>query len=284
MSALTKMLIVLTLVFSLVTSVVLVLGVSKMDPYKSQADDANTARIALSASLAEANRQGALQTAALSDKDKQVALANEAKAAAESGRNLEKAQLEADILGLKSQIATLTATGASQTAANGTLSATNSALTNELQTVRPMVAKGNTENQELTRALNEANNQLRAAEQAIRKLQEQQVAGTGPSGAVAPMGSEGQVATMGGTASATGKVNGQISEVNTSTGSTIIGLPLGTRDGIEPNTKLLIYRGNGYVGDAVVQRATPDESVALVVSTKQGAVVQKGDLVSTVGQ
>ena len=47
-----------------------------------------------------------------------------------------------------------------------------------------------------------------------------------------------------------GRVNGQISVVSTSLGSTVIELPLGTRDVISPNMKLAIYRGNSsYVGE-----------------------------------
>jgi len=103
---------------------------------------------------------------------------------------------------------------------------------------------------------------------------------------MAPTGNGGQVQmlTSGNTNSAAAQVNAAISNVGNDKGRTLIEFPLGTRDGIQQNTRLFIYRGNNYVADATVERTTPDTSVAVVVTPKGGQSVQKGDIVSTLGQ
>jgi hypothetical protein len=47
---------------------------------------------------------------------------------------------------------------------------------------------------------------------------------------------------------------------------------------------MYVYRANGYVGDATVQRVTPEQCVAVIDSTKPGESVKVGDLVSTVSK
>ena len=79
-------------------------------------------------------------------------------------------------------------------------------------------------------------------------------------------------------------MNTQISDVASANGRTLIEMPLGTCDGIQVGTKVYVYRSNGYVGDATVQTVSQAQSVAVVMSTKAGETVQKGDLVSTTGQ
>ncbi|HVT81371.1 MAG TPA: hypothetical protein VHM90_12015 [Phycisphaerae bacterium] len=284
MSALTKILIVLQLVFALVCSVLLVLMVSKQENYKKLADDANTRAIASSASLVDAQQQIAAKDQQLAASKAEMSKAISQATQSEAGRTNALAEAQARELNLKSQLSTANATVAQLTAANSNLTQTNTALNTELATIRPQVSMLTTRNSELNRLLNETTNQLAAANKAIDKLKEQiATSTTGPSGAVAPLGSEKQIGGLA-TGGGMSRVNGQISEVNTSLGATVIGLPLGTRDGITPNMKLAIYRGNSYVGDAVVDRATPDESVATVTNTKPGATVQKGDVVSTLGQ
>ncbi len=48
------------------------------------------------------------------------------------------------------------------------------------------------------------------------------------------------------------------------------------------NTRFTIYRNNGYIGDAVVQKVFPDNSVAQVTAVKPGESVKAGDL-ATIG-
>jgi hypothetical protein len=285
MSALTKMLIVLQLVFALVCSTLLVLMVSKQQDYKAKFDQAQTGNIALNAIVADKDRQLAAQGTQLENINKLLTAANNDARQANANRTQSQAAADAKTAELGSQVATLQSSVTSLSAANTTLTSQVQNLNDELSKTRPQVAALTRQNSELTRALNEKTNSLAAAEQAIAKLQEQLAQNKTPSGAVAPMGSEGQITSLAPAAAApAAKVNAEISEVREVTGRPTIGLQVGTRDGIRANTKLVIYRGNSYIGDAVVQQATPEESVAVVVSTKPGATVQKGDLVSTVNQ
>lgn len=285
MSALTKMLIVLQLVFALVCSTLLVLMVSKQQDYKVKFDQAQTGNIALNAIGADKDRQIASLTGQLDNANKLLTAANNDARQANSKLTQGLAGADAEKLALGSQVATLQSSVNSLTAANNTQASQVQNLNDELSKTRPQVAALTRQNSEITRALNEKTNSLAAAEQAIIKLQEQLAQNKTPSGAVAPMGSERQITSLTPAAAApAAKVNAEVTVVREVTGRPTIGLQVGTRDGIQANTKLVIYRGNSYIGDAVVQQATPEESVAVVVSTKPGATVQKGDLVSTVNQ
>ncbi|HEY4328289.1 MAG TPA: hypothetical protein VGN88_01035 [Phycisphaerae bacterium] len=288
MSALTKILIVLQLVFSLVLSTMLVLFVSKEDPSKSMLDSANSKNLALAATVTKlqatvqdlGNKNAAAeQTAktAVNDADKAI-----------NDQNAAAARDQATILELKNQIAALDSKVSSLSSALSTGNSTNAALLAELDKLRPQVADLTTKYNDVYRAKREVDNQLAAAEQAIRKLQEQiasanSAAGNGAMGSMASNSTaDGHVQTM--VASTPKTVNSKITRVDEDAGRQVILLPLGTRDGIQKNTKLFVYRANGFVADAVVDTVAPDQCVAIVTNTKEGESVQPNDLVSTLAK
>jgi hypothetical protein len=286
LSALTKMFIVLQLVFALVCAVLLILFISKTENYKTTASNERATSVGLAASLVDTQRAKA--TADTRAETLQSKL-NETftqltQAKAEAAANL--AKQDAAIQDLKNQLAGVNAKNDTLTAANSTDSATIAANNAELARLRPLVADLTKQYNEVYRAKNEVDNQLKAAELAIRKLQETiaQMPGGG-AGAVAPVGSESQIQVLTASSAATvGKVNGRISDVAQAQGRTLIEMPLGERDGIKVGTKMYVYRASGYVGDATVERVSPDQAVAVVISTKPGEAVKVGDLIATVGQ
>jgi hypothetical protein len=290
LSALTKILIVLQLVFSLVCSVLLVLMVSRAENYKVTNAGLQAANVGQGAALTKAlmDRDAALASNSSLTEKLNAATANLSRTMATASSDSSKAEQER--LDLQNKLAAMTAQVQALTASNSTQASSLAAKDAELEKLRPQVADLMTKYNEISRAKMEDDNQLRAAAQSIRKLQEiianQPTAGAGGggAGAIAPIGSGDQIQTISSAAPAAGRVNGTVTDVAQSSGRTLIELPLGTRDGIQVGTKVYVYRSTGYVGDASVQRVTPEQSVAVVVSTKAGETVQKGDMVSTTGQ
>jgi len=282
LSALTKILIVLQLVFSLVLSVVLVLMVSKMEPYKTKVDSANAGLFAAVAEKVKLQEELSAANAAA------TAAADHATSEA-TGRASERARYASDSsaadlkrMNLESQVAQLQTQLAGLTASNKSLADANAEKDKRLADLSPQVSKLTQQNAALYQSNQESQNQLRAAEQALRKLQEVQAAGGGGGAAGGTAtGSDSQVVALSATNQMHAPINSKISNIAQSAGRTLIELPMGTRDGVQQGTKLMIYRSTGYVGEAVVTRVTPDSSVAQVTSTKQGETVRGDEMVST---
>lgn len=281
MSGLTKVFIVLQLVFSLVVSVLLVLMVSRLEPYKSQLDSAHAGQIAAQALLAaEQNKSQAAQAAA-----------------DEARRGLTEAQanLQRTTTELNTRIASLTQSGQASEVKNAQAQTQITSLTNAVATLKdllaekdkqlneltPRVAQLTTQYNEVYRSNNELQNQLRGAEQTIRKLQEQIAAGPAQGGTGAATGDSGaQVASLSAanTQAPNASINGRIRKVGQLAGRTVIELPLGTRDGVKNSSRFFIYRNNVYLGEAVITTVTPDGSLATVQGNPQQPV-QEGDMV-----
>jgi hypothetical protein len=286
LSALTKMFIVLQLVFSLVCAVLLVLFISKTENYKTRVTEAQSQNVGLAVSYANAERaqkaaeaNAAALQAQYNDAMNRLARANTDLTAAKADLAAANAKAEASQQAADAVNSTLAAS-------NKTYSAIIDAYKAELDKLRPQVAELTKQYADIYRAKNEVDNQLKAAEQSIRKLQVMLAQGGGGSaGAVAPLGSDGQIQVLTASNAANGgKVNGQISDVALAQGRTLIEMPLGERDGLKVGTRMYVYRASGYIGDATVERVSTNQAVAVVVSTKPGESVKVGDLVSTVGQ
>ena len=283
MSALSKILIVLQLVFAVAVSVLLVLMISNQQNYKDAAATANARASSLSAEVQMGQNANAAAEARASEASKKEAQASNdlAKLRAESNAKQQSDQsriltLEGEKNALNAQIQTLTAgVAAAQNAIN--------AKDKELGELRPIVNQKTVEYNQLVREHNEAQNQLRANEKAIRALQEQLAAGA-PAGATSGAGSDGQVARITNAGPSSGAINARITSVMEGPGRTLIELPLGSRDGIKQDTLMFIYRSSGYVADAVIERVTANTSVAVITKTKEGQAVQVGDTISTLGR
>jgi hypothetical protein len=293
MSSLTKMLVVLQLVFSLVLSVAIVLMVSKQEPYKTELDAALSGQKASAAMLVSAQQKlGATEQNLAAAQGDVTKLTNRVNQLTTDMTNAQ-AKSDTENLALKAENGRLTAQNSALQTANATATQTIGALNAELTDLRPRVADLTTKYNEIYRSKNESDNQLRAAEQAIRKLQEQlqaalsAPAATGTAGATASIsgpGTEGQVQVLSNAASAGGPINGKVGKIQEVRGLILFEVPMGARDGIKEGTKLFVYRGNSYVADAMITVVTPDVSVAKITTAKAGETVKEGDMVSTIGQ
>ena len=285
MSSLTKILIVLQLVFALVCSVLLVLMVSKQENYKSAMDAANAKCFGLEALVAAEQVKSADAKTEASTAREDASRKNSDNIKLEARVTQSLAAAEATALELKNQSASLEAKNRELSASIATLTSSNKLKEDELAKLRPQIEDLNRKYGQINQAKSEADNLLRAAENTIKRLQEQlaQLNTTG-AGSVAPLGSENQITTFVAGNAGAAQVNGKITDVKVNAGRTLVELPLGTRDGLQVNNKLYVYRGTGYVGDAVVQSVTPDQSIAVIISTKPGETVQAGDLVATVSK
>jgi len=285
-SGLTKIFIVLATVFSLALSVLLMLFISKQDSYKSQLDAANSARLAALATAGHSNAQfAALQ--------QQLTAAQDQARTAE--QNFQKAKNDAitEIAALTSRIQTLEKTNqlqVSQLANASDASKTQASLiaqySKEIAELPPKVQELIQRNAELARRNNDLENGNRAAEQAIRKLQEELASATAKGGGSASAasitsGMGGQVTPLNEMRAMSGPINGQITDLQQHAGRTYIQTPLGSRDGLKTGSVLAVYRGNTYLGDARVENVTTSESVSVITTVKPGETIQKGDLVMT---
>jgi hypothetical protein len=284
LSGLTKIFVVLQLVFSLILSVLLVFYVSKADPYKKVADDAVAGRTGLLATIAHLTQENEALNAAVADKENKLAqaVASGQRTANDLTAKLAAAEQRGAVAA--TELAKASTQVTSQTAANELLSKLVSQKDAQIGDLSPKVSNLIRENAELTRANNELQTQQRGADQAIRKLQEQvaTLQQSGPKqGATGGTNDGGaQVTSLSAQTAAGTAINGKVTGTTVSAGRTLVATGLGSRDGIKVNTRFAIYRGNSYVADAVVERVTPDESVAVVVTPmKSGDSVKSGDVV-----
>ncbi len=284
MSTLTKILVVLQLVFSLTVSVLLVFGVSRLENYRAEVDASHTQTVAAQAALAKSQNDVAVANAQVADANSRLTSATDELKKQNNDLNTKLAEvssakgaLEARNAQQQSSISQLTSSIESQ---NKLIAAKDQ----ELTSLRPENVSLVQKNAELNRVNNDQATSNRLAEQAIRKLQEQLASmesAPGKAGASAPGDSgDARVASLSASPS-NAQINGKITNIATSAGHSLIEVPLGTRDGVKVQTALRIYRNSGYVGDAVVQSVFPDSSVAQVTVVKPGDSVKVGDLVMT---
>lgn len=280
MSTLTKIFIVLQLVFSITLSVFVFLTLGGQQKYKADVESALQGKVAAEASLGLANAQISQLSAQLSDvqnqKTAEVNRLNDELTRRTTEINLRQVSLdkaEAEKAESSANVQRLTNTVAS-------LQSIVQRRDQELEAIRPENQKLIAQNAELNRKNNEQAQQLDLAEKTIRTLQETlaQRPAAPAQGAAQTQGEA--VATLSGVPTQA-QINGTVTKVQDANGKTYATLSLGARDGITANTRLVIYRGNTYVGDAVVVRVTPDQAVAQIQNNK--SPVQANDRVISGG-
>lgn len=74
------------------------------------------------------------------------------------------------------------------------------------------------------------------------------------------------------------RLNGKVNEIN---GRDLIEISIGFDDGIRPGHVVQIYRGNTYIGQAIVKQTSPDRAVAQLVRDMMKGTIQRGDNVTT---
>jgi myosin heavy subunit len=283
LSTLTKTFIVLQLVFAIGLAVMVFMTGNQAVTYRGQLTAAQTKQTAAVAAAREVQTQLATQTAAfnqqLSTKDAEISSLHrdlDTRAGELAQVSSRRDTLEAQVQSLQNDVQRLTTTTSG-------LKDVVVAKDQELTALRPQVAKLTQQNAELARKNSELSSLQDQSEKAIRTLQENLAQAKRPAPATSTgsiqngsaAGSSVASLSTGTPTSAT--INGKVTNVETSNGKTFVNLSLGSRDGVQVNNRFTIYRGNDYVGDAVVQKVAPDQSVAVV--TVNRLPVQTSDLV-----
>ena len=283
MNILTKTFIVLYLVASVALAVFVFMWMGTTQSFKDQLQQERTGRIAaMAGEIKEKNRAADFQAQLASrtqDLDAQIAALKTAGETANRSLTEVKSDLDkanASLAEETNKVKTLSLTVAAQEQA---IASKDSELTN----TRPQLTDAVKKKSEMERALNEKTNQYDLAVKALRATQEElqvvreklaQAQQQQKSGAA---GSENPAITA---APSAPKMNGKVSEVKPIGDKLFVTLALGSRDGVVVGNRFVIYRDNKYVGDAIIQRVTVDQSVGVVNPLNPGVSVQAGDLVS----
>ena len=143
----------------------------------------------------------------------------------------------------------------------------------------PKLASLSKELAEVNMANEVATTTLEQASRAIDRLKEQLVQASKPASSAAEDAVGGVKTLSFGLATAV-PINGKVVDVKADNGKVYLALSLGERDNIQVGTRFTISRGDKYVGDAIVERVAPDQSVA-VVRAGNPIPVQVNDLVSS---
>lgn len=283
MSTLTKVFVVLQLVFALALSVLVVLFVSRENNYKTQVLAAENASLAAHASLG----REMVENATLNTELRQAGTARAAQMAGlrhqleNTIAKLTSARMRADrrqslLDGATTQVTLLTDATKSLISQNKMRSA-------ELDRIRPRLLRLTDENAQLYRRNAVLSDQRSQNERVIRALQEHiarlhhrlQTLARAPSGGKPNSGMPTGTSGMGTAV----QVNGRIRHVQQMNGHTYASISLGSRDGLRKGTRLIIYKNHTYVGDLQVTHVTPAASVGVVKIVNQGQKVQPHDMV-----
>jgi hypothetical protein len=289
MNTLTKLFIVLQLVFAIAVSVIVVMTVSALPKYKEQVEAWQKATIAAQAALAREVSNGVSLNALNNTlKQENVTLA------AELGntKNSMASQIslaEKNNTELTTKISELTATNQTQANVISSLktqytqqseslvkaNADSLKFLNRSEEVNRENDKLRQENSQLTKALRMTQERLVETEQRYDALKNapKQTAGAGGGAGIVGGGSVPTVA-----AGYETPINGPIGKIEMKDERTYFTLTLGTRDGLQKGMVLMISRGNSYIGDAEIVNTKVNEAVAVIKVLKAGQSVQTGDL------
>ena len=279
MSALTKIFIVLQLVCSLVVAVVLVGALKTQKNYKDDADAAHMALKAAQAVSVKLSNDTAMVRADVDRLNQELRVAKGSADQKISDLIKQKGDVEIERDAARAQISVEGNKVAQLTAANESLAKENARVSEEIRKLAPENAKLIMQNAELARANNEATTQLKYAEQTIRKLQEALTTAEATKGGAVMTNSSNTVAML--STQTPALINGKVVQSHISSGRTLVEVGLGARDGVKQGARYVISRNGTFVAEAVVEKVTPDASVAVTTdNVKRGETIMAGDLVT----
>lgn len=281
MSTLTKIFIVLQLVFSIGLAVVVVMTVGTQNNLGQNLRNEVAGRTAAQAAVSKADSQVATAEQQLQNVQREAA-------EVQTRLTRENADLLRQVADRQTSLEKAEATNMAQLAAQNRLTIALTSLQErltarerEIDQIRPELARLQQRAAEVERANQQLTNENSLAAKQIRTLQEMLASrpaeSTPPRGG-ASMGAPASVAQMSAGASAPVQINGKITRVQEVSGKTYLSLGLGSRDGVQEGTSFMLYRGNTYLGDATIQKVTADESVAVVTQTAKGQSIRSNDM------
>lgn len=285
MSILTKIFVLLQLVFALVLAVLVVLFAHGQQNYKKQVLTDQNAMIASQAALLnEQTTAGRL--------DAELAQATSANINTLSNLNEKILTLQGKLASAQSEIAQLKVDKQSLVNSTSLLSAANgsqqqqlAADSRELTKLRPVVlryinenAQLNRHNTQLTNERNEAQKQIQTLQESIVALNTRLARAVAMQHQVAATSSRHAVNAVIGVPTAVA-VNGKIQQVQSYNNRVYVSVNLGSRDGVSKGTRLTVYKNGHYVGDVLVRSVDPTTAVGVVTLASPSAKVMVNDLV-----
>ena len=282
MSTVTKIFVVLQVLFALTLSVLVVLFAYKQQNYRAQLVTTQNSMVAASAALAKQDTLVAQTQAELSK-------AQQANVSIAGKYSDAITNLQAKLQSANTQIAQAAAD--QQKASNNVTLLTDSVTslqkqladeTAQLNLIRPELLKAINENAQLNRHNDNLTNERNEAQKTIQTLQES-IANLNArlTKAMSAAKSPTQTASLNqmiGVPTAS-PVNGIINQVESLNGHTYVSFSLGARDGVTTGTRLTVYRNGTYVADIVVRSVDPTQSVGVVTLVKPGQSVKTNDTV-----
>lgn len=282
MSILTKVFVLMQLVFALVLCVLVVLFVNGQQNYKKQVLTTQNAMYAASAALAS-------QEATVGRVESQLTAAMRANTRMAGNLNDQILTLQGKVSSAQAEIAQLKATNQSSINSNSLLSDANRSLekqlaneTHQLNKLRPSTLRYINENAQLNRHNDQLTNERNEAQKQIQTLQESLAALnmrlTKALASAQTPASGSSVSSLIGTPTAVA-VNGHVQQVQTYNNRTYVSVSLGARDGVVKGTRLTVYRGGKYIADLLVRSVDPTTSVGMVTLVTPGQKVMANDMV-----
>jgi len=289
LSVLTKVLVVLVTIFSIVLVALVVPFVANQQNYQQQLQTEQASRKA--AEAAARVSQGEIQAAQEKRDELVVQLQSQVQAAAAQINTLQRelAQAQAQVAGSGNELERLRADQSRLAAANQQLSAMLDSVRAELTDRRTKAVEMERRLIESTNQIHELNSQVETANVAVRRLRED-LAGRDQSLqdlqdriAKLPPEARSMLASAADTVSAPfvpeNPIQGQVQKVEDMAGQAFVQLNIGRRDNVSENMKFIVYRGQQFLGTAVVTLVDEGSSVAKVVL--QQSPIRQGDSVRT---
>ncbi|MCC7204429.1 MAG: hypothetical protein IT441_05070 [Phycisphaeraceae bacterium] len=291
MSVLTKALVVVVTVLSVLLVALVVPFVANQQQYKKQLDEARQAEVAAStrARIAQQQADNAQEARAALVNQYETAAQNLAATLARLHTQLSEAQ--AAVAGQAAELAQAKADQSRLAATNqqiaGMLDATRSELTERRQKMVDLELRLIESNDRV----NQLTSQMETADVSIRRLREdlaqrdQTISDYEARIAKLPQDVRdqmlAQITTAAGPFMPQTAIYGQVSRVDNLAGDTFVQLDIGQRDNVAQNMKFVIYRGEQFLGTLVVTLVDQDSAVGRV--TLQQGPIKNGDSVRTGG-
>lgn len=289
MSVLTKALVVLVTIFSIVLVALVVPYVANQQNYQEQLQNEQSSRQAAEAAARVAQSQ--IQAAQEKRDELVVQLQTQLQASAAQINTLQRelAAAQAQAQQDSNDLERLRADQSRLSAANQQLSGLLDSVRAELTERRTKTVEMERRLIEATNQIHELNSQLETANVAVRRLREdlaareQSLQELQDRIARLPPETRSQLTATADTGSAPfmpeNPILGQVQKVEDMAGQAFVQLNIGRRDHVAENMKFIVYRGQQFLGTAVVTLVDEGSSVAKVVL--QQSPIRQGDYVRT---
>ena len=154
----------------------------------------------------------------------------------------------------------------------------NARLTDEVGGLRTLILEHQQARDQAFATTLNATSQLHVTAGQLQQLQERNQQVTEQLATVTMRAQEGGIDPNG---AVVPRVRGTVSATRRADGVQRIEISIGADDGIKPGQTVEVFRGDRYLGRAVIERADPDRAAARILREYQQGQIQEGDDVAT---